>query len=238
LPLSNGYRLVEKDNPHVCPFLNIGVNRVYFTIIGGVFMKKLLIIISSIVLLGVVGCSSGSDKLDTSILKTMGKNPDGGASYVFPSYEILLDAVPFKAQLPVHVPIVGGAAHLWVPHAIIANSDLTEVSVSFSKEFLDDGIEEGKGSLYLEIANYKDKTWDNHENKKKIKLDEKTDGYFYYLESDNNYVDLRFSKEGIYYIVLYNTVEKSLEERKEELIKIANSMVDYDEWYDVRFEGL
>ncbi|WP_227940458.1 hypothetical protein [Alkalihalobacillus deserti] len=200
-------------------------------------MKKLIILIGSIVFLGVVGCSSGNDKLDTSILKTMGENPDGGASYVFPSYEILLDAVPFKAQLPVHIPIAGGTAHLWEPHAIIANSDLTEVSVSFSKKFLQDGIEEGTGALYLKIANYKDKSWDNHENKKKIKLDEKTDGYFYYLESDSNYVDLRFSKEGIYYIVLYNTVEKSLEERKEELIKIANSMVEYDEWYDVRFEG-
>jgi hypothetical protein len=165
----------------------------------------------------------------------MGENPDGGASYVFPAYEILLDAVPFKAQLPVYVPIAGGAAHLWVPHAIIVNSDLTEVSVSFSKEFLRDGTEEGNGSLYLEIANYKDSSWDNLEYKNKTKIDEKTDGYFYLSDSDNDYVDLRFSKDGIYYLVLYQTVGKSLEERKEELIKIANSMVDYDEWYDITF---
>ncbi|KHF38553.1 hypothetical protein [Halalkalibacter okhensis] len=200
-------------------------------------MKKLIILIGSIVFLGVVGCSSGNDKLDTSFFKTIGENPDGGASYVFPAYKILLDAVPFKAQLPVYVPISGGTAHLWVPHAIIVNSDLTEVSVSFSKEFFRDGTEEGNGSLYLENANYKDSSWDNLENKNKTKIDEKTDGYFYLSASDNDYVDLRFSKDGIYYLVLYQTVGKSLEERKEELIKIANSMVEYDEWYDVRFEG-
>lgn len=177
----------------------------------------------------------GNEILNTSMLKSIGENNDGGETYVFPSYEYLLEAVPFKAQLPLYVPIVGGNAHLWVPHIIVANADLTEVSLSLSKEFHEDAVTDGQGFLYIEIANYKGVAWDTPENKKGIKIDDNTQGYFIYDNSDSNYLDMRFSRDGVYYFIKYDSVKKTIAEREKELIKIANSMVDYDKWYDLKY---
>ncbi|GAE37462.1 hypothetical protein [Halalkalibacter akibai] len=190
-------------------------------------IKKLLFVLLISVILGVSGCWKNDNKLDTSLLKTIGEN-----SYVFPAYEVILGEMPFKTQLPTYIPFKGTtASKLWETSSIITNNNLEEVSVQLSVQtFLP---EDGPEALLVVASNYKDESWENTILGKEVQLSSGLFSKFSYgSNTEDDYVDLRFNNEGIYYILIYYNEVQTIEEKEKELIKIANSLVDYDKWYD------
>lgn len=188
-------------------------------------MKKLIIIVVSfMVISGLAGFGSINQKFDTSKLKQIGEN-----SYIFPTYEILLNEVPFKSQLPTYIPFSGASAR-WIPNTIITNKDLTEVVVSFTiRTFLDEV--RGPASLTIDISNSDHYGYKENNSSEKIKINGETTGYFS-SGSSGNIADLTFKKKGVYYNLNYWTETNSTEEKKKELVKIASSMVNYDKWFE------
>jgi hypothetical protein len=181
----------------------------------------------TLILLGITGCWNDENKLDTSLLKTLDNN-----SYVFPAYEVILGEMPFKAQLPTYIPFKGTtASRLWETSNIFTNDSLEEVSVQLSVEtILPEDVPE---KLLVVASNFKDKSWGSDNMIGEVKLDSGAYGKFHYArDSEDNHVEVRFNRDGVYYIIIYYSYMKTKEEKEKELIKIANSLVDYDNWYD------
>jgi hypothetical protein len=194
-------------------------------------MKKIILVsFITVIIISLVGCWDNDKKLDTSLLRSIGEN-----SYIFPAYEVILREMPFKTQLPTYIPIKGAmASKTWETSSIITNDNLEEVSVQLSLEtILTEDVPE---ALLVVAANYKDLSWDRAKKGEEVKLDNKIIGQFYYTrDSEDDYVDLRFNKDGVYYLIVYYSYVETREDKKKELIKIANSMVDYDRWYDEKY---
>ncbi|MFC0472281.1 hypothetical protein ACFFHM_17735 [Halalkalibacter kiskunsagensis] len=194
-------------------------------------MKKIILVgFIAVIIISLVGCWDNGKKLDTSLLRSIGEN-----SYIFPAYEVILREMPFKTQLPTYIPIKGAmASKTWETSSIITNDNLEEVLVELSLEtILTEDVPE---ILLVVAANYKDESWDYVNLGREVELDSETIGNFYYLrDSEDNHVELRFNKDGVYYIIIYYSYVETKEEKEKELIKIANSLVDYDRWYDEKY---
>jgi hypothetical protein len=195
-------------------------------------MKRIMLLgFLIIIALFFSGCWNNTNELNTSLLKKIDEN-----SYVFLAYEVVLEELPFKTQLPEYIPFKGGTLvdPWWETKSISTNNALNEVAVSLVVE--KEPYEGKPESLYLEVSNYETKFWGSADKGEVVRLKSGANGNFYYSRnSEDDYVHLKFESDGVYYLILYHAISKTKEEKQQELIKMANSMVDFDKWYDKKY---
>ncbi|MBS4173159.1 hypothetical protein [Bacillus sp. FJAT-49736] len=181
-------------------------------------MEKKAWLVSILMIVLLFGCKHiNYDTLDTSNLKKV--EPKGNlteeqlktipVSYEASSLEEALDALPFKVKIPSDIPFDATPFRISTIDDFKHDGEKLRVSfTSFSKNS-DDMI-----ILIISIHNFKVEYSGTSEE---VKLADGVVGQY-----NGN---LTFKKNGIYYEIGYNNKNISSEQRKKDIIKIANQML-------------
>lgn len=182
-------------------------------------MEKKTWLVSILMIVLLFGCKHiNNDTLDTTNLKKV--EPKGNlteeqlktipVSYEASSLDEALDALPFKVKMPNDIPFDATPFRISTIDDVKHDGKNLRVSfTSFSKDKNDEII------LLITVHNFKVEYSGSSE---KVKLSNGVNGQY-------NGNTLTFEKNGIYYEIGYNNKNILSEQRKKDIIKIANQML-------------